>query len=220
MNNSAVTSTARVARLRPSQHARPVSADSIVGQVLSADDGVYQLRSGSLTVAARRAASCLLDVAEGDTVQALYLPGEACWILAVMARREGTQSALRLPAGTSIETEDGQLQIAAQDLSLRSRTLKVNAEESVFVSGGTEVIGERFRIVGSTFHMVGKIFHGVMERVSHYSQHYLRTTEGLDRVQSANLELSATQLLRVSGEHTLFEGEKLVKTRGAQIHFG
>jgi len=56
--------------------------------------------------------------------------------------------------------------------------------------------------------------------VQHFSRHYLRTTDGIDRVAATHVECEAKQLMRIEGEHTLVNGRELVKARGAQIHFG
>ena len=74
--------------------------------------------------------------------------------------------------------------------------------------------------VGSGIKIVGSALSSVMDRVQHFSRHYLRTTDGVDRVSATHIECEARQLLRLEGEHALINGEKLVKARGAQIHFG
>jgi hypothetical protein len=67
---------------------------------------------------------------------------------------------------------------------------------------------------------VGNTCSTVFDQVQHYAQRHLRTTQGLDRVQAQQLDLQAEQLLQLHGQHTLVDGEKLIKARGAQIHFG
>lgn len=220
MNARALKRTSRVEALHPPRPARPASAGSLVGIVAKAADGAYEVRSGNITLQARRAASCLLDAGVGDTVHCLHLSEDASWILDVLRRADDRPCTVRLPANATLEAQDGQLSLSAAELSMKTARLRVDADESVFASRTTEVIGEGFQVIGQSFKLVGKVFHGVMERVSHYSRHYLRTTEGLDRVQGATVEVNARQLMRVSGEHSLIEGEKLIKARGAQIHLG
>lgn len=187
---------------------------------LVTEDGLYDVRSGNVVLQAKRAASCLLDVRTGDTVHCLHVPGERSWILDVLVRADDQGRAIRLPSNSTLEAEDGRLSLSALDLSIRTQKLRVDSEASVLVSGTTEVVGDAFQVIGQSFKLIGKVFDGVMDRVSHYSKQYLRTTEGLDRVNGVTVEVNAQQLLRVSGEHSLIEGEKLIKARGAQIHLG
>jgi hypothetical protein len=83
-----------------------------------------------------------------------------------------------------------------------------------------QVVGGEVRLIGATMKLIGSLLSTVFERATHFSKHHLRTTEGVDRVQATHIEQEAGQLLRLSGEHALVTGEKLVKTRGGQIHFG
>ncbi len=55
-----------------------------------------------------------------------------------------------------------------------------------------------------------------MDRAGSHS----RSTAGLDRVEAQTLQLEAEALVDVHAPHVLTTGETLVKTRGAQIHFG
>jgi len=88
------------------------------------------------------------------------------------------------------------------------------------VGDTVEVVGRDVRLVATSLRLVGSLLSSVMDRVNHFSRHYLRTTEGEDRVTATHVDVEATQLLKVQGEHTLVNGAKLVKARGGQIHFG
>ena len=103
---------------------------------------------------------------------------------------------------------------------MRSDQLEVRAREARVALDSAELTGRHLSVVGSVVKLVGSVLSTVMDRVSHYSRHHVRTTEGTDRVAATHVECEARQLLRLSGEHTLVNGEKLVKTRGGQIHFG
>ena len=83
-----------------------------------------------------------------------------------------------------------------------------------------EVVGRQFRLIAGSVRLIGGVLSTVMERVHHFSKHYLRTTDGTDRVSATHIECEAKQLLRMEAEHTLVNGSKLIKARGSQIHFG
>jgi hypothetical protein len=83
-----------------------------------------------------------------------------------------------------------------------------------------DVVGRQLRLVGTSIKVVGSVLSSVMDRVQHFSRHYLRTTDGIDRVAATHVECEAKQLMRLEGEHMLVNGRELIKARGAQIHFG
>jgi len=191
----------------------PVSPGCWSARVEACDDSaVLRVHDGAQSLEARRAASCLLVPAPGDQVACVRTGPREVWVLAVLARAAaGTPAVLRC---------DGALEIAATTLSLRSERLDVAAEHAVLTVGVAELIGRQLRAVATTVKVVGSVLSSVMDRVTHFSRQYQRTTQGVDRVRATHIECEAEQLLRMQAEHVLANGSKLVKTRGAQIHFG
>ena len=94
------------------------------------------------------------------------------------------------------------------------------ADQAALRCEQADLMGTRLHLVAGTLKAVGSALSTVFDRVLHHSRQHLRTTEGLDKVQADQLVCQASQLLELHGEHTLINGEKLVKARGAQIHFG
>jgi hypothetical protein len=186
-------------------------APACAGVVVAADGPVYTVRSGGLERIARRAASCLLEPAMGDTVACLMIAPDELWLLAVLQREEGTPHRLRSDVPLALQAPE--LRFETERFALRAARAEVAAEEA-------ELMGRQLRAVATTVKLVGSVLHSVFDRVTHFSKHHLRTTQGVDRVQATHLECEAQQLLRLSAEHALINGEKLVKARGGQIHFG
>jgi hypothetical protein len=193
--------------------AQPIGGEWCVGLLEVGATGGWCLRSGALHLSARRAASCLLEPAAGDSVACLRIAPDEVWIMAVLQREEGTVSVLRSPGPLRIAVDEGALELQATDIELTAQQLRVAADSA-------EVAGRQLSVIGSGIKIVGSALSSVMDRVQHFSRHYLRTTDGVDRVSATHIECEARQLLRLEGEHTLINGEKLVKARGAQIHFG
>lgn len=174
----------------------------------------WTIRSGAVQARGRQAASCLLQPRVGDTVACLLVAPDEVWVLAVL-QREASET----PEADVLSSERP-LQIRAPELSLSSPRFSLQADQAEIGVEDGQVVGQRLRVVGSSIKLVGQLLSSVFDRVTHFSQHHLRHTEGTDRVQAAHVECEAQQLLRLSGEHTLINGEKLVKARGGQIHFG
>ena len=114
----------------------------------------------------------------------------------------------------------GELQIQAATLALQSEQLHFVSKHTDLTTETAQLVGKQLRIIGTAIKVVGSVMSTVMDRVNHFSRHYLRTTEGIDRVSATHIECEAQQLMRLDAEHTLVSGAQLVKARGAQIHFG
>lgn len=208
----------KTTRSRTPSHAASPWRAGVIGGVNGAD---FTVAHGGLQTPARRAASCLLEPAPGDSVACLQLPGQPLWIMAVLTRSQaaGTPHRLLLPGDASIEAE-GALQLKAGRMKLQSREFQLHADQAEMVVASGELVGRHLRITGAVLKLVASMLSTAADRVSHFSRHHVRTTEGIDRVSATHVECEAQQLLRLSGEHALVNGEKLVKTRGGQIHFG
>jgi len=186
----------------------PPSGISMAKVVASHSDDRHEVvvAGDSRALACLRAASCLLEPAAGDSVACLRIAPDEVWIMAVLQREEGTANVVGCPGNLRIAVEGGALDIDA-------RQLRVSADTA-------ELVGRQLSVVGNGIKLVGSVLSSVMDRVQHFSRHYLRTTEGIDRVAATHVEVEAKQLMRLEGEHTLVNGRELIKARGAQIHFG
>lgn len=163
-------------------------------------------------ISACQAFSCLVAVQAGDIVAALLDDRRQCWVMAVL-ERSGAQDV--------VLQSQGRLELNAPTISANAQELLHMAAPQVRLScEQADVMGERLNLVGGTIKAIGAALSTLFDRVHHHSKQYMRSTDGLDRTQAGHMELQARQLLQIHGEHTLVEGEQLVKARGAQIHFG
>jgi hypothetical protein len=200
--------------------ASPTPGEWCVGIVQAGGDDCLQISSGGFQARARRAVSCLVEPANGDSVACLRVAPDEVWIVAVLHREEGVANVLSCTGNTTLRVSQGGLQIEADTLKLNSEHLHIASKDAQVATESVQVIGKQLRVIGTTIKVVGAVMSTVMERVNHYSKHYLRTTEGIDRVSATHIECEAQQLMRLDAEHTLVSGAQLIKARGAQIHFG
>ena len=198
----------------------PTPAQSCVGLIAGSDAQGFSVASGGLRARGRRAASCLLEPVVGDTVACLLVAPDEVWVLAVLQREEGVAGVLRCHGHTRLCVEGGTLTLAAPALDMDTAAFSLKAGKATVSAEDAEIVSRNLRVIGTAMKLVGSVLSTVFDRVTHFSRHHLRTTDGLDRVQATHLECEAQQLLRLSGEHMLMNGEKLVKARGGQIHFG
>jgi Protein of unknown function (DUF3540) len=201
-------------RLAPSTR-----AEAFVAMVTAALPDGWTVADAGASHRARRAASCLLRPEVGDSVACMRVAIGEWWITAVLDRAEGTPQTWHCDGPARLEVGGG-LAIAGTDVRIDSPRFAVRSRSVEFTADETLFVGERMSLMSRQVRFVGAMLHSVFDRVSHFSRSYLRRTEGLDRVHAEHLEQEADTLLRISSEHTLIDGEKLVKARGGQIHFG
>ncbi|MDH6592569.1 hypothetical protein M2165_002458 [Variovorax sp. TBS-050B] len=205
-----------------------LAAQYCVGIVIALDESpsgrgdrpLVELQSGRLRTFARIASSCLLQPAAGDTVACLRVAPDEMWVTSVLAREPGAPQLLRSEGPTRWQVHGGDLQIEADALGMRTGRLRIDARAASLMVDEGDLAARQLRLAASALKVVGTTLSSVFERVQHFSHQYLRTTRGIDRVAADNLEREAKQLMRLSGEHVIANGRKLVKARGGQIHLG
>jgi len=221
MIDTTTTSTRPASARARRQPARPIGGEWCVG-ILAIDSATQGLtvRSGDVSFTATRAASCLLEPAAGDSVACLRIAPSEVWVMAVLQREEGTANVLRSPGGLRVEVEGGALELQAARIGMKADHLDAATKKMTLATDSADVVGRELTVVGTKIKLIGSLLSSVMDRVQHFSKHYLRTTDGIDRVAATHVECEAKQLMRIEGEHTLVNGRELIKARGAQIHFG
>lgn len=190
---------------------RLTALQSCVASVTRVDPPGWVVDTGRGDAIAQRAASCLATPEVGDLVACLCTDDDRIWIVAILQR--ASETPLVLDCEGAMRVQAAAFTVTAQDVDFESERLRVRSTEAAVSSA-------RVRVTSGVVKLAGTLMSSVFERVSHFGKHYLRTTQGLDRVQAEHLEIDAGQLLRVQGEHAIIQGEKLVKARGGQIHFG
>ena len=207
------------AQVRKPRAGRAITGEWCVGVLCDDGSGASVVTSGDLRLRATRAASCLLEPAAGDSVACLRIAPDEVWIMAVLQREEGTVNVLGCEGDLTIAPA-GALELQAARVGLKAGTLEVAAHNTTLATDTADVVGRQLTLAGTTVKLVGSVLSTVMDRVQHFSRHYLRTTDGIDRVAATHVEVEAKQLMRLEGEHALINGRELIKARGAQIHFG
>jgi hypothetical protein len=190
-------------------------------QKISGED--FTLVSQTEAVVAQRAASCLLSPAVGDlclfSINHSGLESNA-WIISVLSRAETNPAEILFPQNVKVISPKGSIAFEAKTIEMKSDQLKINADTATMTFTQVSLASRTARLTVGTLKTVANYLSLVAGRIMQHSQSYSRTTAGLDRTDAPQIEINAQQLLKLKGEYTLVEGERLVKARGAQIHFG
>lgn len=197
----------------PGEIAPAALAVTFVAEVLQGgDDAGYTLQAGTRPCHASRAASCLLEPRAGDRVAcwqvALDAAAPSTFIVAVLSRADGAApSRLSLAGDIEWAAPSGSLQFSARD-------------RIGLVAQAIDSISSVFAATAGQLKLVGALFSTVFDRETHHAQHHSRSVDGVDRLDAAVVDHQARELMRLHAENVLADGERLVKVRGTQIHFG
>jgi hypothetical protein len=174
----------------------------------------WQVQTGTQRFDARLAFSCLVEPEPGDQV--------ACWrdadsepgvyITALLHRAPGG-APQRLRLAPQSELHGGQLHVHLEAAQLQAESLSVWARSM-------HSMGELCKATWGQLRLAGSHLSTVFDQQVHHAGMHQRTVAGLDRVQAQVLEQRADELMHLHAPTVLTEGDRLVKTRGAQIHFG
>lgn len=175
----------------------------------------FLLQVGQFELAARLAYSCLVLPQPGDRV--------ACWrsadgsddtvhILAVLERAD-TTAPLHLALGP-------QATVSADTLQLRTTELAVHTERASLISRAVDSVAELWRATVGQLKLAGGSLTSAFEQEAHHNQQHRRVVDGIDHLQARVVQHRAEVLMHLEAEDMLANGDRLVKVRGSQIHFG
>lgn len=212
-------------------HARQLLAPAVDGArqgfgrvTVIDDDGEHLVETDHGLMAMRRAASCLLAFDVGDLVWwcADVSDGRAlAYVVQVLDKRDACSGAvLHVPADTTLRCARGTLRIEAPSIGLDTEALSLRAARATVLLEAAELIGGCWQTVIGALRHTGAALSSVVDHVTVIAKRQQRFTEGSELVQAGTLDLRAVNLASVTAEHVLVQGERLVKTRAAQIHMG
>jgi hypothetical protein len=219
----------------PGAVAPDAMAVTFVATVLSGNAlNGWRLDAGAQPCHGVRAASCLIEpdvgdrvacwrVAEGDAGQA------AVFVVAVLSRAAVESPARLSVAGDleiapiagrlSLRSEQG-VSVEAPRCEVRTEALALQAQSASLVARVVETIGETCAATFGQLRLVGGLLATVFDRETHHAQSHSRQVDGIDRLDAHVVDHNARDVLHLQGENVLANGDKLVKVRGTQIHFG
>jgi hypothetical protein len=193
------------------------------GEVLDVDGSAVTVRTALADVAARRAASCLLDPAPGDRVLLATEDGGDAFVLAVLEQESPDASTISVEGDLTLRSIRGRVTVAAQEsvdivsaaaARIVAKAVEVDAIESLSLLGGA-VKAElgKVKLYAAT---VDSFF----ERVRQHMKHSQRTVEELDQVSARHIDYAAQETAHLRGENALVTAHHLVKVNGEQVHVG
>lgn len=217
------------AKPQPGASPRGISMATVVACDADDDFCDVTLVDGHRPLRCRRAASCLLLPASGDTVMVAGPHDDALYVIAVVAQADSGQATLAVDGDLRLHSKRGGIAIhSAGTLDMQSDTAvatrapqwKLTAERgqcsvSELDYQGAEV---RFSVLVSRF--VGHACEVVLDRLHLLTRSSFRITEEVEQVRAGQIDIQASRTLRLHAKNTLVTSKELVKVDAEQIHMG
>ncbi|HET7176251.1 MAG TPA: DUF3540 domain-containing protein [Gammaproteobacteria bacterium] len=205
----------------------PAASGLIQAKVLDAGEDICRLGSPGGAFTARRAASCLLQPAAGDTVLAADVEG-SLWILAVLVRGEAP-AVIPLPADSTLKVAQGGLKLAVQDeltlaagrqISAVAPEVSVQAAQASFALGALQLAAGLVEATVDRVKTFAELLETVAERVRLKAGAVHREVEDLEHLQAGQVYYSVKNVLNLRGKHAVMSAESEVRIDGERIHLG
>ena len=200
-----------------------------IGTVVKKDGPALVVRTPTGDLDATRAASCLLEPAEGDRVLVAGSRREGWYVLAILARDDGASAAVALDGDLTIRLGSGRFVVAAQEgvelvsgtsVSVVSGRVDVHAADGNVALGRLTFLGTLVRAEIESIKLFASQLDAVVERVAERVKRSFRTVEETDQVRAERIDYAAQKSMSLHAENALVTAKELVKLDGEQIHVG
>lgn len=206
----------------------PASADFVEARVTGVCDGVFGLSGMTVQFTARRAASCLLEPAAGDSVLAASTADGNWYVLAVLMRGD-TAAVVSLPADCLLRSSQGGLTLAAEtrlalaggeQVSITTPALEVHAEQAQASFSVLRATAGLIEATATRVRSVADMFETVAECIRQRAGSVFREVKDLDHLKAGQVYYRAETVLNMRGKHSVLSAEGEVKIDGTRVHLG
>jgi hypothetical protein len=208
----------------------PEVAYQAAGRVARVQGSLFAVVSGSAEYEARRAASCLLEPAEGDHVLLSIVPSRGTFILAILERKAtGDSARLRFEGDLELHAPSGRVTIAAKDgidlvstgnVGVTSDTFKLTARTADLVLDHLGVLGATVQAQVTKVKVVAETIDQAADRLTQRLKRAYRFVAEMEQVRAARIDVAAEKTMSLHAQNTVVTAEELVKVDGGQIHLG
>jgi hypothetical protein len=207
--------------------ATAAEAGMIQAKVVDAGEDICRLTGAGGAFSARRAASCLLQPAAGDTVLAAVL-ADSTWVLAVLVRGDSpaivplpADATLKVAAGSLSFTVPDELTLAAgRQVSVLSPEVSVQAARASIGLGALQLAAGLVEATVEHIKTATEFLDTVATRVRLKAGSVHRQVEDLEHLQAGQLYYSIKNVLNMRGKHAVVSAESEVRVDGERIHLG
>lgn len=205
----------------------PAASGFIQARVMDAGEDICRLSGTAGSFTARRAASCLLQPAAGDTALVADVDG-SLWVLAVLVRGD-SPAVVPLPADSTVKVAGGSLKLtipeeltlaAGRQLSAVAPEVSVQAARAGLSLGALQLAAGLVEATVDQVKTLAGFLDTVAERVRLKAGSSHREVEDLEHLQAGQLYYSIKNVLNMRGKHAVMSAEGEVRLDGERIHLG
>lgn len=176
-----------------------------------------------------RAASCLLQPAEGDVVLVAGPSQARRYVIAVIEQVDSSKTELCVSGHLSIRADGGAVAIHGRDavrlesagaVEMRADAMKLSAMRADCQVDELHYGGGAARFAVQSIAVVGRSLEVMMDRIMQVSRTVFRVTEEVEQTRAKVIDSQASETLRLHGKNTILSASKVVKADGKQIHIG
>ncbi|MDP9991414.1 hypothetical protein J2W28_002369 [Variovorax boronicumulans] len=160
-----------------------------------------------------RAASCLLQPCPGDAVLVAGPHRDHLYLIAVVTQADASQSRIVTDGDLTISSRQGRIALDAPTLTLQAQKARLDIADMDY--RGAEV-----RVTTLVARFVGRTLETVLDRLSVLTRSSFRLTEEVEQVRAGQIDMQASETLRLHAKNTLVTSKALVKVDAEQIHMG
>ena len=202
-------------------------AGMIQAKVVDAGEDICRLTGPAGAFTARRAASCLLQPAAGDTVLAAVLP-DSTWVLAVLVRGD-SPALVPLPADCTVKVAGGGLNLTVPDeltlgagrhFSVVAPEVSLQAARASVGLGALQLAAGLVEATVEHIKTASEFLDTVATRVRLKAGSVHRQVEDLEHLQAGQLYYSIKNVLNMRGKHAVVSAQSEVRLDGERIHLG
>lgn len=186
-------------------------------KVFSVLEDMFFVTSPAGLCKARRAASCLLLPAPGDTVL-ISLSAASCHILAVLVQKEN-EGCLQLPKTCTVQAEDLSLE-AGRELRLTGAGLSAEARHVTVRATLCRLLGLRLEQRFETVHTKAGHLCAMAGRALSFFGRSLQKVDGLCETEAGRMRLTSKESLRVRSDSLDMRSKNSVVLDGEHITIG
>ncbi|MGJ7608747.1 DUF3540 domain-containing protein [Variovorax sp. LT1R20] len=204
---------------RPMPSAAPVtpawtgSALGTVRQQLAEGGFLVAPQDGTASWRCQRAASCLLQPTAGDTVLVAGPHHDKLYLIAVVTQADPSRAEIVTDGDLTIRSRRGTLALEAPALALQAAKAQVDIAQMDY--RGAEV-----RVTTLVARFVGRTLETVLDRLSVLTRSSFRLTEEVEQVRAGQIDMQASESMRLHAKNTFVTSKALVKVDAEQIHMG
>ncbi len=189
----------------------------------------WRVRTEGGTYEARRAVSCLVEPAVGDTVLVTVLATGECYVLAILERPEATATTLTVPGDLNVSLPGGRFVVAAREsvelaagreVSVAAGRVSVNAVDGSVALQKLSLLAGLVRGEAESVKVVAAAIDTAVGRLTERIGRSFRTVEESDHLRANHIDYRAKEHLSLHADAALVSANELVKVDAEQIHIG